>query len=93
MGLPLAHPSVFTRFAEDGLRQDTKIHGYFGWFEGTRIYAMVRQEREFRIAELTRFEVSLNEPANHRRKLLRTEREQRRRRRTSGRFSKCELSL
>jgi hypothetical protein len=90
---PACVPSILTRFAEDGFRQDSKIHGDFGWFEGAAIRSMVRQEREFRVAELTGFKVPLDQPSDYRRELLRTEREQRCRRRTSVRFSECELSL
>src|SRR5918992_5017992 len=76
-----------SRFAEDGLRQDPQIHRDFGWFEGALVCSVVRQQREFRIAELAGREVLPDQRGDHRRELLRAKREQRARRRTSGRFS------
>jgi len=80
-------------FAEDGFGQDSEIRGDFRGAGWAAFYSMMSEQGQFGAAKFTRFEVLPNERSEHRRESLRTEREQRRRRRTGGRFSECELSL
>lgn len=49
------------------------------------------QERQFGATEFARLEVLFDEGDDHGRQPFRAEREQRRRRRTGGRFSECEM--
>ena len=80
-------------FGEDRLGQNTQVCGDFWGFSEPALGSVMSEERQFGAAEFTRVKMLFDERSDQRRELFGPERKQGPRRRTSGRFSECELLL